>query len=251
MQRNCGYGMISLKEDHPPLIQLSDFFFVLWKGVNFMSKQYVIVIGRKYGSGGRKIGEALSEKLGIPLYDKTILGMVAEEQDISDQRIREMDEYLNAHRFKNIGLQLKKAIVAPHYLFETHPDGILDREKVYEWQSDVIRRLAEKGPCVIVGRCADEVLKDHPNLISIFITAPMAAREERIKALYPDLQREKYMTYSQYINQTDRLRAYYYNYHTGRDWGSMSNYDLILDSSKLGIEKTADLLADYLKYRIE
>jgi len=216
-----------------------------------MSKQYVIVIGRKFGSGGRKIGEELSKKLGIPLYDKTILGKVAEEQEIDDNRLREMDEYLNAHRFTNIGLQLKKAIVAPHYLFETNPEGIIDRDQVYEWQSDVIRELADKGPCIIVGRCADDVLKDHPNLISIFITAPMAEREERIKALYPNVQREKYMTYTQYINQTDRLRAYYYNYHTGREWGDMNNYDLVLNSSKLGIEKTADILADYVKYRTE
>ncbi len=216
-----------------------------------MSKQYVIVIGRQYGSGGRKIGEELSKKLGIPLYDKTILGMVAEEQEISDQRLREMDEYLNGHRFKNIGLQLKKVVAGPGYLFETNPDGILDREKVYEWQSDVIRQLAARGSCIIVGRCADDVLKDHPNLISLFITAPLVIREKRIQDLYPNIPREKYMTYVQYINQTDRLRAHYYNYHTGREWGDIRNYDLVVDSSKLGVEKTAEVLENYVKYRIE
>lgn len=216
-----------------------------------MSKQYVIVIGRKFGSGGREIGEILAEKLGIPLYDKTILGMVAEEQGISDARLREMDEYLNAHRFKNIGLQAKKALLGPAYLFETNPEGVLDREKVYEWQSDVIRRLAEKGPCVIVGRCADHVLRDNPNLISFFITAPMVEREARIARLYPDRAREKAMSNREYVNQTDRLRAYYYNYHTGRDWGGIGNYDLVIDSSKLGIPETAELLAGYIKRRTE
>ena len=216
-----------------------------------MSKQYVIVIGRKFGSGGRRIGEILSEKLGIPLYDKTILGMVAEEQNISDQRLREMDEYLNAHRFKNIGLQLKKGLVSPSYLFESHPDGIIDREKVYEWQCDVIRRLAEKGPCIIVGRCADEVLKDHPNLINIFITAPKSVREDRIKVLYPNVPAEKKMTFREFVTQTDRLRAYYYNYHTGKAWGDMNCHDLILDSSKLGIEGTAAFLEGYIRRRIE
>lgn len=216
-----------------------------------MSKQYVIVIGRKFGSGGRRIGELLSEKLGIPLYDKTILGMVAEEQEIDDKRLREMDEYLNAHRFKNIGLQLKKNVLGPQYLFDSHGEGIIDREKVFEWQSDVIARLAEKGPCIIIGRAADYILKDHPNLISVFVTGPLAAREARIRELYPDIPKEKSMTYAQYVNQMDRLRAYYYDYHTGRDWGNMSNYDLILDSSKLGIEKAADFLADYVKLRIE
>ena len=233
-----------------PLRKTSD-FFVLWKGVNFMSKQYVIVIGRKYGSGGRAIGEALAAKLGIPLYDKTILGMVAEEQNISDARLREMDEYLNAHRFTNIGLQAKKALFNPGNWFETHPEGILDREKVFEWQSDVIRRLAEKGTCVIVGRCADYVLRDYPNLISVFITAPMVVRETRIAKLYPNIPQEKYQTRRQYINQTDRLRAHYYNYHTEKEWGDIANYDLVVDSSKLGIEKTADFLEGYVKARIE
>ena len=216
-----------------------------------MEKQYVVVIGRKYGSGGREIGERLAEKLGIPLYDKTILGKVAEEQKIDDSRLREMDEYLNAHRFTNIGLQLKKTTFNPSSLFETHPEGIIDREKVYDWQSDVIRKLAEAGPCIIIGRCADEVLKDHPNLISLFITAPLAVREGRIRQLYPDLPGEKNQSFREYINQTDRLRSHYYNYHTGRDWGDIRNYEMVLDSSKLGVPGTADFLAEYIKRRTE
>jgi len=216
-----------------------------------MDKQYVIVIGRKFGSGGREIGERLAEKLGIPLYDKTILGKVAEEQKIDDSRLREMDEYLNAHRFTNIGLQIKKTTFNPGSLFETHHEGIIDREKVFEWQADVIRKLAEAGPCIIVGRCADEVLKDHPNLISMFITAPLKVREERIARLYPNIPEEKYQTYRQYINQTDRLRSHYYNYHTGRDWADIANYELVLDSSKLGIPETAEFLAEYVKRRTE
>lgn len=216
-----------------------------------MNNRYVIVIGRKYGSGGRAIGEILSEKLGIPLYDKTILAKVAAEQKIPDERLRAMDEYLNAHRFTNIGLQAKKALFNPGNWFETNPEGILDREKVYQWQSDVIRRLAEEGPCIIVGRCGDEVLKDHPNLISLFITAPMKVREERIARLYPDIPETKYQTHRQYINQTDRLRSHYYNYHTGRDWGDITNYDLVLDSSKLGIEGTAEFLENYIRRRVE
>lgn len=223
----------------------------LWKGVRIMSKQYVICIGRKFGSGGRAIGEALSEKLGIPLYDKTILGKVAENQGISDQRLREMDEYLNAHRLTNIGIQAKNAVLGPGYLFDNNPEGVLDREQVFKWQSDVIRKLAEKGPCIFIGRCADDVLKDHPGLISVFVTAPMADREDRIARLYPNIPREKYMTHLQYINQTDRLRGYYYNYHTGREWADMSNYDLVLDSSRLGVDGSAALLEAYVKMRTE
>ena len=216
-----------------------------------MDKQYVIVIGRKFGSGGREIGERLAEKLGIPLYDKTILGKVAQEQKIDDSRLREMDEYLNAHRFTNIGLQIKKTTFNPGNLFETHPEGIIDREKVFEWQSDVIRKLAAGGPCIIVGRCADEVLNDHHNQIYLFITAPLNVREARIKRLHPNVWEEKKQTHRQLINQTDRLRSHYYNYHTGRDWSDISNYELVLDSSKLGVPGTADFLAEYIRRRIE
>ena len=216
-----------------------------------MSKQYVIVIGRHFGSGGRQIGVQLSEKLGIPLYDKSILGRVAEEQGVSDERLRKMDEYLNGNRFQNIGLQVGKVILGSGYLYETDPSMALDREKVFQWQSDLIRRLADEGPCIIVGRCADYVLKDHPNLISIFVTAPKDIREARIRELHPNHPKENYETHRQFIDKTDRLRGYYYEYHTGRRWDSIHHYDMVVDSSKLGIEGTADMLMDYIKRRTE
>lgn len=216
-----------------------------------MSKQYVIVIGRQFGSGGREIGVKLAEKLGIPLYDKTILAKVAEEQNIEDERLRKMDEYLNGHRFKNIFAQAVTPVLGTAYLYDTDTSGVLDREQVFQWQSGVIRELAAAGPCIIIGRCADEVLKDHPNLVSVFITAPKDAREERIARLHPNHPREHYETHRQYIEKTDRLRAYYYNYNTGREWGDINNYDLCVDATKLGIEGTAEMLAEYVKRRIE
>ena len=216
-----------------------------------MSKQYVIVIGRQFGSGGREIGVKLAEKLGIPLYDKTILAKVAEEQNISDERLRKMDEYLNAHRFKNIFAQAVTPIFGAGYLYETDTGAVLDREQVFQWQSGVIRELAAAGPCIIIGRCADEVLKDHPNLISVFVTAPKDAREERIAKLHPNHPREHYETHRQYIEKTDRLRAYYYNYNTGRVWGDINNYDLCVDATKLGIDGTVEMLAAYVNRRLE
>lgn len=216
-----------------------------------MSKQYVIVISRHFGSGGRQIGVGLSEKLGIPLYDKSILGKVAQEQGVSDERLRKMDEYLNGNRLQNIGLQVGKVIMGSGFMYETDPSMVLDREKVFQWQSDLIRRLAEEGPCIIVGRCADYVLRDHPNLISLFITAPKAVREERIRELHPNHPREHYETHRQFIEKTDRLRGYYYEYHTGRSWEDMRHYDLCVDSSKLGIEGTVEMLLDYIGRRTE
>lgn len=216
-----------------------------------MSKQYVIVIGRQFGSGGREIGEKLAAKLGIPLYDKTILGKVAQEQKVEDARLRKMDEYLNAHRILNIGMQAVTPILGAGYFFDNNVSGMLDREEVYKWQSDVIRKLAEEGPCIFIGRCADDVLKDHPGLISIFINAPRDAREARITALHPNHPKEHYETHRQFIDKTDRLRAYYYSHHTGREWGSMNNYDLCVNSATLGIDGTVEMLEAYVKRRIE
>jgi len=214
-----------------------------------MSKQYVIVIGRHFGSGGREIGERLSKALGIPLYDKSILGRVAEEQGVSDERLRKMDEYLNGNRFQNIGLQAKHAALGASWFFETDPSMVLDRDKVFQWQADLIKRLADEGPCIVVGRCADYVLKDHPNLISIFVTAPKAVREERIARLHPNHPKEHYETHRQFIDKTDRLRGFYYEYYTKRRWDDLTHYDLCVDSSKMGIEKTAEYLLEYIKFR--
>lgn len=216
-----------------------------------MSKKYVIVISRHFGSGGRQVGVGLSEKLGIPLYDKSILGRIAQEQGVSDERLRKMDEYLNGNRIQNIGLMAKHAALGAGYLYETDPSLVLDREKVFHWQEDMIHRLAEEGPCIIVGRCADYILRDHPNLISIFVTAPRKNREERIAQLHPNHPRENYETHGQFVEKTDRLRAYYYEYHTKRRWDDLSHYDLCVDSSVLGIEGTVDMLMDYIKRRIE
>ena len=216
-----------------------------------MSKPYVIVIGRHFGSGGREIGEKLAAALNIPLYDKSILGRVAEEQGVSDERLRKMDEYLNGNRFQNILLQAKHAALGTAYFYETDPSMVIDRDKVFDWQSDLIKRLAQEGPCIVVGRCADYVLREHPNLISIFVTAPKDVREERIARLHPNHPKENYETHRQFIDKTDRLRGYYYEYHTKRRWDDLSHYDLCVDSSVLGIDGTVDMILDYVKRRTE
>lgn len=216
-----------------------------------MSKQYVIVIGRQFGSGGREIGASLAKKLGIPLYDKTVLARVAEEKGISDERLRKMDEDLRGNRFQNIGLGSRTPLFGARFLYETDTTSMITSDSVYQWQSDVIRKLADDGPCVIIGRCADDVLRDHPNLISIFISAPFAAREERIARLYPNHPRENYETHAEFIRKTDKARANYYNFHTDRQWGDISNYHLCVDATRLGLEGTVEMLADYVNHRIE
>ena len=216
-----------------------------------MGKQFVIVIGRQFGSGGHEIGVKLAEKLGIPLYDKEILAHIAEEQGITEERLHKMDEDLRGNHLLNVGLQAQKfRLHNLGMLFETDTSAMISRDQAYEWQAAKIKELAEAGSCVIIGRCADVILKDHPGLVSVFITAPLADREARIARLYPDHPRENYETHIEFIQKTDKSRAAYYNYHTDREWADIGNYHLCLDSTKLGIEGTVDLLADYVKHAI-
>lgn len=217
-----------------------------------MSKPYVIVISRQFGSGGHEIGVKLAEKLGIPLYDKEILAKVAEEKGIEEERLHKMDENLMGNHLQNVGIQAAFfRQFNPGYLFETDTSAVISRNHAFEWQSAVIRKLAEEGSCIIIGRCADYVLRDHPGLISVFISAPLTAREARIARLHPDHPREFRETHLQFIERTDKVRESYYHYHTDRDWKNIDHYHICADSSKLGIDGTVELLANYVSYALK
>lgn len=213
-----------------------------------MNKRYVIVIGRQFGSGGHEIGAKLAEKLGIPLYDKEILAHIAQEQRIAAERLQKMDEDLKGNHLLNVGIQAQKFnVFNMGMLFETDTSSVLSRDQVYEWQANKIRELAAAGSCVIIGRCADHVLREDPGLISVFVTAPLAVREARISRLYPDHPRENFETCIEFIQKMDKARANYYAFHTGRDWGDIGNYHLCINSSRLGIDGTVEMLAEYVK----
>ena len=213
-----------------------------------MRSHPIIVIGRQFGSGGHEIGVKLAQKLGIPLYDKEILAHIAEEQGITLERLQKLDENHRENDILNFGLQTQKFnLFNMGLLFETDTSTMISRDQIFEWQAKKIRELAAAGPCIIIGRCADEILRDEPGLISVFIKAPLVARESRIARLYPNHPREYYETHLQLIQKTDKTRASYYSFHTDRNWGDINNYHLCLDSSKLGIDGCVELLADYVK----
>ena len=217
-----------------------------------MRKPYVIVIGRQFGSGGHEIGEKLAKKLGIPLYDKDILAKIAEEKGIEADRLQKMDENLKGNHWLNVGLQASgRSLLGSSFLFETDTSAVISRDQVFAWQSKLIRELAEKEDCIIIGRCADYILRDHPGLISIFVTAPFAKREERIQERYPSHQKDAYETYNEFIRRTDRARANYYSFHSDRDWGDIGNYHLVVDASRLGVDGTVNMLEDYVKHCTE
>ena len=197
----------------------------------------VISIGRSYGAGGRAIGRRLSALRGIPCYDNELLKEAAKEFGISGEIFSKVDE-------KRPTL-LKRLVTQTYGIQETFNIGRnLSGETIYQAQSLVIRAIAKRGPCIIIGRTADYILRDFEGLLKVFVHAPVAWRALRI------VERGDAPTEEEAIDlarQKDRRRQAYYNYFTGREWGMASNYDLCIDSSLLTPEKNAEIIAVYLE----
>ncbi len=208
-----------------------------------MKKQqhYVITLGRKYGSGGGEVAKKLSQKLGIPYYDKEILQMVADESGIKESYFHVADERAGDKILYKIIKSMSPKISSPSV------DGnILSDDNLFMFQSQVIQKLAEQESCIIIGRCADVVLRDHPKVARIFINADRVPRMLRLKErLGVDTNKE----IEKIMKKTDKQRSDYYNYYTGKKWADMDNYDLILDSGVLGIDTCVDVIAAYVEIR--
>ena len=192
----------------------------------------IITISRQFGSGGRAIGKAVAEKLGIPCYDKEIIERVAESSGLSRDYIEATGEY-STHR-----TWLGRA------LSTTHAAGTLNNEDlIWVEQRKLILDLAEKGACVIVGRCADYILKDMDNVVNVFIWADIDFRIERairIDGLSPNKAEEN-------ILKIDKRRANYYNYHASEKWGRAENYHLAVKSSYGGIDHAVACIKAYIE----
>ena len=198
-------------------------------------KNVIITISRQYGSGGRQIAQLLSKELNIPYYDNELISMAAEKSGIKDEI------------FKDAELQAGNNFL---YLLsrlgpETQVYGMPFNEKIFNIQSQVIRDLAAKGPCVIVGRCADYVLNDYQNTVNVFTYAPFQTRVARAVTEY-GLNRENA---EKDVRKVDKARESYYNYHTGNKWGNAANYDLMINMNFLTSESAVKLILDYLDLR--
>ena len=184
-----------------------------------------ITISRQYGSGGRELGEKLAKKLGIPFYDKELIAMIAKEGNIEPSILEANDEV--EPDLDNYSTRL----IEPEY-------QIAMTQRIYAVQETVIKSLAEKGACVIVGRCADYALSDYEGAISVFIHADLDKRIKRIA-------RKHELTDSaakDRIQKTDKRRASYYNYYTSKKWGDATSYDLCLNSGVLGIDGCVEMI---------
>jgi cytidylate kinase len=195
-----------------------------------MEKKIIINIGRQFGGGGRAVAYELGRKLNIPVYDREIISQAAKDSGFSTEVFKERDEKKGFFSFAGI-----------------FANGFGDTENymsdrgIFKLQSQTIEKIAQEGSAIIVGRCADYILRDYENALNVFLTSPLEVRAERIasrQGMSLEDAREK-------AQDKDKKRAEYYNHYTFREWGVAGNYDLCLDSSILGIEGTADFIIDF------
>lgn len=197
----------------------------------------IITIGRQFGSAGREIGNLIADRLGIKLYDKEMLKRAAQESGFSE-------EIFETHDEKPTNSFLYSLVMDTYslgYSANNYADMPINH-KVFLAQFDAIKKIAEEGPCVLVGRCADYALENYNNVVNVFIYADLDARIRRIARIY-DLTDAKA---KDLILKTDKKRASYYNYYTNKEWGAAKSYDLCINSSVLGVEGTADAIMQYI-----
>lgn len=198
----------------------------------------IITIGRQFGSAGHEIGERLAKHYGIKFYDKDLLTRAAKESGFCEEMIKIHDERPTNSFLYNL--------VMDTYSFGYNSSSFVDMpisQKVFLAQFDTIKKIADEGPCVIVGRCADYALADYKNCINIFIHANEENKIKRIMEKF-DLSEQKA---KDMMIKKDKQRQSYYNYYSSKKWGRSDNYDISINSSKLGIEGTVNLLISYIE----
>lgn len=200
---------------------------------------YVITIARGYGSGGKTIGKMLSEKLDIPFYDRELLRMASDDSGIHERLFGQADERVKLGLRKPFGKVYKGELLPPE------SDDFVSDDNLFNYQAKIIKELADARSCVIVGRCADFILQDRPNVIKLFVHAPFESCVKTVMDMYSLPQKEA----EKKIQDTDRHRGDYYKYYTGRNWDNAKNYDLCLNSAELGFDKCVEIVEAYMKIR--
>lgn len=208
----------------------------------------IITIGRQFGSWGLEVGRRLAEEYGVKLYDKEMLKIAAKNSGMSEELFKSHDE-------KPTNSFLYSLVMDTYslgYSSGTFADMPINH-KVFLAQFDAIKKIADQGPCVMVGRCADYALEGYDNVINIFIYADMDARIRKVKE-YHEKNFHEVLTDAKakdMIIKEDKRRASYYNYYTNKEWGDAKGYDLCINSAKLGIDGTVEAIKEYVKIRNE
>ena len=205
-----------------------------------MEKRLIINVGRQLGSGGHDIGRMLAQDFHAQYYDREILNIAAKESGFSEEFFEKNDERKGFLRsFLHLPFSNSSA-------GDSFYQNNFSQEGLFKFQSDAIRKEAEKGSCVFVGRCADYVLRDFPNTVNIFITAPVQFRIGNVAKKSGVSSEEA----RKIIEQGEKHRAEYYNYYTGKRWGDAKSYDLCIDASILGLEQTEKFIAEFIRKRL-
>ena len=203
-------------------------------------KKIIINVGRQLGSGGHDIGRMLALDFQAKYYDRELLNLAAKESGFSEKVFEQNDEKKGFLRgLLNIG--------SPHMNSGSVYKSSFSQESLFQFQSDAIQKAAKEGSCVFVGRCADYVLRDFPNVVNIFITASMDYRVKQIM----NKQHLEESAAKAFIEKRESQRAEYYNYYTGKKWGYAASYDLCIDSSILGLMETEKLIAEFIRKRFK
>ncbi|MCD8346774.1 MAG: cytidylate kinase-like family protein [Lachnospiraceae bacterium] len=201
-------------------------------------KNYVITIARGFGSGGFDIGQRLSNALGIPCYEREIIEMAAEQTGLDVGLFMQSDEKL---RKKYILKNIKT--IPTHYVVKPNEKEFISNDNLYNIESEIIRSLAFSTSCIIVGKCADHILADFPNVISVYIEAPRACCVESIMKKLNVSEKKAHKL----IKSTDSYRANYYRYYTrGKDWTNPTNYDIVLNTGRVKREECVELICAYV-----
>jgi len=203
---------------------------------------YVITIARGYGSGGKTMGKMLAEELGIHFYDRELLRLASDESGINEDLFGRADEQLKQSLLFRVARKEYRGQLIP-------PDNedFVSNDNLFNYQAKVIEEIAEQESCVIVGRCADSILKDKENVVKIFVHASLNDCVARLEGMFSLPQKEL----EKKILSTDKRRAEYYKYYTGRNWEDAKNYDLCLNSKQLGFDKCVQIIKNYLDIRFQ
>jgi len=197
----------------------------------------VITIARGFGSGGRTIGKLLAQRLDIDYYNDDLIKLASEESGINLELFGKADERVKTNLFKRYKRSYGEWTIPPD------SDMFVSDDNLFNYQAKIIRSLSDKSSCVIIGRCADYILRDRENTVRILIYADDKTCLKNVTELYgmkPDDAKKR-------IESLDKARSNYYKYYTGGDWSDVKNYDLCLNTSSLTFEKSVDIICDYLK----
>lgn len=197
----------------------------------------IITLGRQYGSGGREIGQKIADHYGIPFYDNELITRAAKESGFAEETFARAEDKATNSLLYSLAMGIN---VYGNQDFGF--TGLSLDDRIFLAQSDVIRKVADEGPCVIVGRCADYVLKERENIVNLFVKASMSFRLERVVKEYGEEEKKA----ADIILKNDKRRANYYSYHVGEKWTDLNNYDLVIRSDFAGIEQSVKCICGYL-----